>query len=105
MAVHPLHFSVVTRDRGVREFQVLQEGPLLRVLVVPRRGAGGELEERLRNALSRRLAELGVDEPRVRVERRQELPRSAGGKLQLVVADKAAARELVLGPDGAQGRR
>jgi hypothetical protein len=50
----------------------------------------GEFEARLRDAVSRRLAELGVGEPQVAVERREELPRSAGGKLQLVVADLAA---------------
>ena len=42
--VHPIEFGIVTRDREVREFQVLQEGPSLRILVVPRRNAGGGLE-------------------------------------------------------------
>ena len=46
--VHPIEFGIVTRDREVREFQVLQEGPSLRILVVPRRNAGGGLEARLR---------------------------------------------------------
>jgi phenylacetate-CoA ligase len=90
VVVHPIEFGIVTRDREVREFQVLQEGASVRVLVVPRPAAGGELEARLRDAVSRRLAELGVDEPQVAVERRDALPRSAGGKLQLVVADPAA---------------
>jgi hypothetical protein len=40
--------------------------------------------------VSRKLTELGVREPRVSVERRENLARSAGGKLQLVVADPAA---------------
>jgi putative adenylate-forming enzyme len=88
--VHPLQFGLVTRDRGVREFQIVQEGEGLLILVVPRPSAGDELEGRLRDAVSRRLAELGVREPRVSVERREHLPRLAGGKLQLVVADKAA---------------
>ncbi len=92
VTVHPLHFAVVTRDRGVREFQVVQEGSSVRILVVPREGATSELEARLRDAVSRRLAELGVEEPKVAVERREELARSAGGKLQLVVADPAARR-------------
>jgi hypothetical protein len=39
---------------------------------------------------SRRLAKLGVAGPRVAVERREELARSAGGKLQLAVANPAA---------------
>ena len=97
VAVYPVHFAPVTRDRGVREFQVVQEGPRLRILVVPRHAAGDELEARLRDAVSRRLAELGVDEPRVDVERREELARSAGGKLHLVVADPSALKPH-LGP-------
>jgi phenylacetate-CoA ligase len=88
--VHPLQFGVVTRDRGVREFQIVQEGEGVRILVVALPSAGGELEKRLCDAVSRKLAELGVREPRVSVERRENLARSAGGKLQLVVADSAA---------------
>ncbi|HSD77174.1 MAG TPA: hypothetical protein VLA98_07200 [Solirubrobacteraceae bacterium] len=86
VAVHPLQFSVVARDRDVREFQVVQEGPLLRLLIVPRATAPG-LDERLRIAVAERLAELGVAAPQVAVERRSQLDRSAGGKLQMVVAD------------------
>ena len=92
--VHPIEFGIVTRDREVREFQVLQEGPSLRILVVPRQDAGGGLETRLRHAVSRRLAELGVEEPQVTVERREELARSAGGKLQMVVANPAREKSL-----------
>jgi phenylacetate-coenzyme A ligase PaaK-like adenylate-forming protein len=97
VAVHPIEFGILTRDREVREFQVVQEGASVRILVVPRRSAGSELEARLRDAVSRRLAELGVIEPEVSVERREELERSAGGKLQLVVADPAA-RQASFGP-------
>jgi phenylacetate-CoA ligase len=89
--VFPIHFGAVTRDREVCEWQVVQEGTTVRILVVPRRGASGELEARVREAVSWRLMELGVEEPRVVVERRKELSRSAGGKLELVVADKSAA--------------
>ena len=88
--VHPLQFGIVTRDREVREFQVVQRGKGVLILVVARPSAGGTLEGRLREAVSRRLASLGVTEPRVSVERRENLARSAGGKLQLVVADPAA---------------
>ena len=90
VSVHPIEFGVVTRDRAVREFQVVQEGSGVRILVVARPATGNELEARLREALSRRLSELGVAEPRVSVERRDELSRSAGGKLQLVVAEPAS---------------
>jgi len=86
----------VTRDREVREWQVVQEGRSLRILVVPRSGASNALERRVRGAVSQRLSELGVADPRVEVERREELARSAGGKLQVVVADPAA-RETHLG--------
>jgi phenylacetate-CoA ligase len=92
--VHPIEFGIVTRDREVREFQVLQEGASLRILVVPRWNARGGLEARLRGAVSRRLAELGVEEPQVTVERREELARSAGGKLQMVVANSAREKSL-----------
>ena len=35
-AVHPLQFALLTRDPQVREFQVVQDGPALRILIVPR---------------------------------------------------------------------
>jgi phenylacetate-CoA ligase len=95
VTVHPIEFGFVTRDREVREFQVVQEGASVRILVVPRPAASGRLEARLRGALSRRLVELGVAEPRVSVERREALQRSAGGKLQLVVANPAARNSYV----------
>jgi putative adenylate-forming enzyme len=88
--VHPLQFGILTRDREVREFQVVQEGESVLIRVVARPSASGELEGRLREVVAWKLAELGVREPRVSVERRENLARSAGGKLQLVVADPAA---------------
>jgi phenylacetate-CoA ligase len=88
VAVQPLQFALVTRDRDVREFQVVQQGDALRLLVVARDGANGGLEERLTGALGERLRALGVRDPRVTVERRAELERSPGGKLQVVVADR-----------------
>jgi phenylacetate-CoA ligase len=87
VAVHPVHFGLLAQDREVREFQVVQDGPLLRVLVVPGQAAGDGLETRLQRAVVERLAELGVQDPDVAIERRRELSRSAGGKLRLVVAD------------------
>lgn len=96
VAVHPLHFALLTRDPQVREFQVIQDGPLLRILVVPRQasspaGAGSDyrLETRLSHAIAEQLLELGVQDPQVRVERRSQLARTAGGKLKLVIADPA----------------
>jgi phenylacetate-CoA ligase len=94
VAVHPLHFALLTRDPQVGEFQVIQEGALLRVLVVPRHlsspaAAGGDdgLETRLSRAIAKQLLGLGVRDPQVTVERRSELARTAGGKLKLVIAD------------------
>ena len=92
VAVHPLHFALLTREPQVREFQVVQDGPVLRILVVPSRAAtAGDdtLETRLAQAVARHLLDLDVHDPQVAVERRQELPRSAGGKLKLVIADPA----------------
>jgi phenylacetate-CoA ligase len=91
VTVLPAQFALVTRDREVGEFQIIQEGPLLRILVVPRPSASRQLEARLRAAVAGRLTELGVDDPQVVVERREALARSAGGKLPLVVADREAA--------------
>ena len=95
VAVHPLHFALLTGDPDVREFQVRQDGPVIRILIVPRYSAGpttaadDELETRLGQAVARQLAQLGARDPQVIVERRHELARSAGGKLQLVIADPA----------------
>ena len=97
VAVHPLHFALLTRDPQVGEFQVIQDGPLLRVLVVPRHpsstaaaGSDDGLETRLSHAIVQQLLELGVQDPQITVERRNELVRTAGGKLKLVIADPAS---------------
>jgi phenylacetate-CoA ligase len=96
VAVHPLHFALLSSDPQVREFQIIQDGPTLRVLVVPTRSpnlapaaADDELEKRIRYVITRQLLELGVHHPHITVERRQELNRTAGGKLKLVIADPA----------------
>jgi hypothetical protein len=75
----------------------VQDGPVLRVLIVPSRSpspapAAGDdpLETRLGQAIAQQLHRLGVHDPQVTVERRQQLPRSAGGKLKLVIADSAS---------------
>jgi phenylacetate-CoA ligase len=89
----PLQFGLLTRDPRVREFQVVQDGPVLRVLVVPSQAATASddpLEPRLGQAVAQQLLGLGVQAPQVTVERRQQLPRSAGGKLKLVIADPTA---------------
>ena len=93
VAVHPLQFALLTRDPQVREFQVVQDGPVLRILIVPSPTvAEGDdtLETRLAQAVAKQLLRLGVHDPQITVERRLELPRSAGGKLKLVIADSAA---------------
>ena len=91
VSVHPLQFAVVARDRDVVEFQVIQEGPRLRLLVVAR-GEAPALETRLRTAVEQRLRDVGVAEPAVEVERLPALARQPGGKLQIVVADRGARR-------------
>ena len=90
--VHPLHFALLTRDPQVREFQVVQDGPALRILIVPSPAVAegdDKLETRLAQAVAQQLIGLGVHDPQISVERRQQLPRSAGGKLKLVIADPA----------------
>jgi len=88
LAVHPLQFSVVARDRDVVEFQVVQEGPRLVVRLVARRPG---VEERVGDALRAQLASLGGRDVEVEVLRCEALERSAGGKLQIVVADRRAS--------------
>jgi phenylacetate-CoA ligase len=83
--VHPMQFAPVARDPEVVEFQVVEEERGLRLLVVAR-GEAPELEPRLKTMVERRLAELGVDDPAVEVERRAALERLPGGMLQIVVA-------------------
>jgi phenylacetate-CoA ligase len=93
VAVHPLHFALLTRDPQVREFQVVQDGPVLRILIVASHAAtAGDdpLETRLGHAVTQQLLKLGVQDPQISVERRPRLARSAGGKLKLVIADPAA---------------
>ena len=87
VAVHPMQFSVVARDRDVVEFQVVQSGAGVVVFVVAAGDAPG-LEERVRAALAERLAALGVRDAGIEVRRRDALERAASGKLQLVVADR-----------------
>ena len=54
------------------------------------RGAGPGLEERVRAGLAERLQALDVQGVEIDVRRRDALERSAGGKLQIVVADRPA---------------
>jgi phenylacetate-coenzyme A ligase PaaK-like adenylate-forming protein len=83
VAVAPVHFSVITRDRAVREFQVRQEPGGVRILVVPCGDGDPGLEARLRGAVTQALGAAGAD-ARVEVECCRELVRRAG-KLQVVV--------------------
>jgi phenylacetate-CoA ligase len=87
--VHPLQFALVTADPDVREFQVVQQGEALRLRVALRDGAA-EAPARLRARVGARLEELGVPRPSVEVETVEALERSAGGKLQVVVAGPRA---------------
>jgi phenylacetate-coenzyme A ligase PaaK-like adenylate-forming protein len=87
VAVVPMQFSVVARDRDVVEFQVVQEGGRLVVRVVGR-GAAPGLEQRVSAGLRERLQALGVQGVEIDVQRSDALARSAGGKLALVVADR-----------------
>jgi phenylacetate-CoA ligase len=83
--VHPLQFGIVTADPDVREFQVVQQGESLRLRVALHNGAT-DAPARLQARVGARLEELGVPRPAVEVETVDQLERSAGGKLQVVVA-------------------
>lgn len=95
VALHPLHFGLVAAAREVREFQVVQEGPALRVRVVLQPGA--PVPERLPGELEDRLRAMGVADPVVRLEAVDALPRDPArmGKLKLVVADRSAGAVAV----------
>ncbi len=86
VTVLPMEFAMVARDRDVREFQVVHSGRSILLRVVPREGAGEEVAQRLRVAVAQRLGELGADGVRVDAELHPKLPRTPGGKLQLVQA-------------------
>jgi phenylacetate-CoA ligase len=91
VAVHPLQFDVVTADRAVREFQIVQQGPRLLLRVALRDGTVvPEASHRLRERISERLSVLGVRDTVVAVETCDGIPRVGGGKLQMVVADRGA---------------
>jgi phenylacetate-coenzyme A ligase PaaK-like adenylate-forming protein len=85
-----MQFAVVARDRDVVEFQVVQDGARLAILVVAR-GAAEGLEARVEANVRERLRALGIERVEVTVERRDALARSAGGKLQMVVAQGVLA--------------
>ena len=94
VAVLPLQFGVVTADRGVREFQVVQRGDRLRLRVALADDAPvAHTTGRLCDRVTARLRELGVADPRVDVETVAALERPPSGKLQIVVADRRAAPE------------
>jgi phenylacetate-coenzyme A ligase PaaK-like adenylate-forming protein len=98
VAVHPLQFGVVTADRDVREFQVVQDGRRLRLRVALRDGvAAGEACDRVRSRVSERLVALGVHEPEIAIETCAALERSPAGKVQIVVADARPEAAQVAG--------
>ncbi len=93
IAVHPLQFALLTGDRDVREFQIVQEGELLRVRVVLRDGAGTEqTTARLSERVAENLLGLGVRAPHVKVERCTTIERPPSGKVQLVIADRTGTK-------------
>jgi phenylacetate-coenzyme A ligase PaaK-like adenylate-forming protein len=90
VAVHPLQFAFVTKDPGVREFQVVQRGERV-TLRVALREPDPDAPERLRAQLVDTLAGVGVRDPDVEVEQVEALGRSPAGKLQLVVSEDPVA--------------
>jgi hypothetical protein len=87
VAVVPMQFSVVRRDRDVVEFQVLQEGARLVVLVVGAR-RGARLEERVRAGLA---SACGAGVPASRSTCARERARALGRRqARARVADRPA---------------
>jgi phenylacetate-coenzyme A ligase PaaK-like adenylate-forming protein len=92
VAVHPLQFGVVTADRDVREFQVVQRGDRLRLRVALREDAAvAEATHRLRERVAERLADAGVRDTVIEVETCAGIERPPHGKLQMIVADRSLA--------------
>jgi phenylacetate-coenzyme A ligase PaaK-like adenylate-forming protein len=90
--VHPMQFDVVTADRAVREFQVVQEGDSLRLRVALRGDvATSDATARLRDAVATRLTTLGVRDPDVRVETCPGIERPPSGKVQIVQGPASSA--------------
>ena len=84
VALHPIHLrSPMARLGGVRQYQIVQRGEGLQVLVVPR---NGDVRDEVRDAMARALADAGVAGVRVDVEQVAEIERDATGvgKLKLV---------------------
>lgn len=93
VTIHPLQFGVVTSDREVREFQVVQQGERLKLRLALREGAASdEASRRLRERVSERLAELGVSAPAVEVEICEAIERPPSGKARVVVTERQPAR-------------
>ena len=87
VAVHPVQFGVVTADRDVREFQVVESAGSLCVRVVLRAGADAPAATaRIGDRVRERLAAIGVASPAVDVEQLDALERSPAGKLPVVVS-------------------
>jgi phenylacetate-CoA ligase len=91
VAVHPVHFAPVAKASEVREFQVVQRGPELRVRVALHADAAPEqVERKLVEQMRQELQGLGLADPEVRVEFCPGIERDPAqmGKLKLVVADR-----------------
>jgi hypothetical protein len=92
VAVHPQQFDVITADRAVREFQIVEQGPAAAAARRPARGHGGARglpappRARHRAPCSRSASR----DTAVTVEPCDGIPRVGGGKLQMVVADRGA---------------
>jgi phenylacetate-coenzyme A ligase PaaK-like adenylate-forming protein len=100
VAVHPMQFSVITADRDVREFQVVQDGERLRLRLALRDEATAERAAgRVRDRVAGRLAAIGAHASGIEVETCAGVERAAGGKYRMIVADPAAA------PRGESGLR
>ena len=86
--VHPTQFAPIAADPAVREFQVVRRGERLVLRLAVRDGAGDETPARVETVIGDRLRSLGVDAPQVEAEVVASIPRTAAGKLKLVVVEQ-----------------
>ena len=85
VSVHPNVFHRALERAEVAEWQVVQEGSALRILVV----AGADFDAgALQGAVERELRTQGASASAIAVERLERMPRTGLGKVRLVVADR-----------------
>jgi len=96
VAVHPFVLeSPFTRLPEVRQYKIVHDGGVLRVLAVPREGVGREaIVQRVGDALTASLVAAGASPPAIHVEVVATLARDQGhgAKFKLIESGSGATR-------------